>query len=290
MKSINEAIVGLNMIKGLSGKALFLLKGKIKGLFSVSCSRLSEIVGENIASTICNERGKIDPKREIKLAKENGIDIITIDDDEYPESLKLISDPPIVLYIKGEISKNDNLSIAIVGSRNASSYGRNVCSIFAKGLAKLGFTIVSGLARGIDTIAHRSCLEVGGRTIAVLGSGLLQVYPPENKPLYEEIAQNGAVISEFPLNTEPMADNFPRRNRIIAGLSLGCVVVEAKERSGALITARLAMEYGKEVFAVPGEIMKETSKGTNKLIKEGVKPVSDVVDIIEELRHIIDIK
>lgn len=290
MRSINEALVGLNMIGGISPKEIFLLIKKIKDPFSASYSTLKGIVFEATANTICNGRKTIDPKHEIRLAKENEINIITINDGEYPEGLKLISDPPIVLYIKGKISKNDRLSIAIVGSRNASSYGRNVCSIFAKDLSKLGITIVSGMARGIDTIAHKACLEAGGRTIAVLGSGLLQVYPPENRPLYEEIAQNGAVISEFPLNMEPLANNFPRRNRIIAGFSLGCVVVEAKERSGALITARCAMEYGREVFAVPGEIMKETSKGTNKLIKEGAKPVSDVVDIIEELQHIIDIK
>ncbi len=285
-----SAFVGLNMIKGIPPLKLNLLLKKIKDPFSASYASLSKIIEPQVVEIICEERKKIDPKREIQLAKEKGIRIITIKDDEYPENLKTISDPPIVLYIKGKIILQDRLSIAIVGSRSASSYGKSVCCMFARGLSKLGFTIVSGMARGIDTYSHRACLEANGRTIAVLGSGLLNVYPTENKPLFDEISENGAVISEFPLDTKPLSDNFPRRNRIIVGLSLGCLVVEAKEKSGALITARLAMESGREVFAVPGEIMKETSKGTNKLIKEGVKPVSDVVDIIEELGHIVEMK
>jgi len=290
MRNTNEALVGLNMIRGIPTSKLTLLREKIKDPFSASYNSLSKILEPSLAGLICSEKGKINPRKEIELASKNGIEIVTIDDEEYPENLKTISDPPIVLYIKGKILPRDKLSIAIVGSRYSSSYGRNVCSILSKGLSKLGFTIISGMARGIDTSAHRSCLEEGGRTIAVLGSGLLQVYPAENKALFEEICKNGAVISEFPLDTKPFSPNFPRRNRIIAGMSLGCIVVEARERSGALITARLAMESGREVFAVPGEITKETSKGTNKLIKEGAKPVSDVIDIIEELRHIIDIK
>lgn len=277
------------MIGGLSTQKLLTLREKIKDPFFAPYASLAQVVERDLAEKICKERENIDIQREISLAKDNKINIITIDDPEYPESLKLIKDPPIVLYIKGEVLKRDKLSIAIVGSRNASSYGKHVCSLLTKGLAKLGITIVSGLARGIDTISHRACLEVKGRTIAVLGSGLLHIYPKENKPLFEEIAKNGAVISEFPLDTLPLSFNFPRRNRIIAGFTLGCVVVEAKERSGALITARLAMEYGREVFAVPGEITKETSKGTNRLIKDGAKLVSDVVDIIEELQHIVKI-
>ncbi|MEW6006919.1 MAG: DNA-processing protein DprA [bacterium] len=290
MRNTSEALIGLNMIRGIPSYKLNLLLKNLADPFSASYSSLKEIIEEEWADLICKERKKIDIKKEIKLAKENGIRIIVVEDEEYPESLKLISDPPIVLYIKGKIIPDDKLSIAIVGSRHSSSYGRNVCEMLGRELSKLGFTIVSGMARGIDTIAHRACLEAKGRTIAVLGSGLLNVYPSENKPLFEKICENGAVISEFPLDTPPFKDNFPRRNRIIAGLSLGCVVVEAKERSGALITARLAMESGREVFAVPGEITKETSKGTNKLIKEGVKPVCDVLDIIEELGHIVEIK
>ncbi|MEW6103483.1 MAG: DNA-processing protein DprA [bacterium] len=290
MRNTSEALIGLNMIRGIPLQKINLLLKNLADPFFASYSILSEIIEPELADIICKERKKIDIKKEIRKAKENGIRIITIDESEYPEALKLISDPPIVLYIKGKIIPEDRLSIAIVGSRYSSSYGKNVCEMFSKGLSKLGFTIVSGMARGIDTIAHRACLEAKGRTIAVLGSGLLNIYPQENMPLFTKICENGAVISEFPLDTSPFKDNFPRRNRIITSISLGCVVVEAKERSGALITARLAMESGREVFAVPGEITKETSKGTNKLIKEGVKPVCDVLDIIEEFRHIIEIK
>lgn len=289
MKSINEALVGLNMIRGIPKKKLLELRKHIKDPFFASYASLKKVVEGPLADVICKERRTIDVKKEISLAEDNEIDIITLDDPEYPESLRGISDPPLVLYIKGKIQEQDRLSVAIVGSRASSSYGKDACYLFSSGLAKLGITIVSGLARGIDTISHKACLEASGRTIAVLGSGLLNIYPKENKALFEEIAKNGACISEFPLDTLPLSSNFPQRNRIIAGFSLGCIVVEAAERSGALITARLAMEYGKDVFAVPGEITKETSKGTNRLIKQGAKPVSDVVDVIEELQHIVKI-
>jgi DNA processing protein len=170
-----------------------------------------------------------------------------------------------------------------VGSRNSSSYGRNITKRLTRTLTQRGFTIVSGLARGIDTAAHRGALETGGRTIAVLGSGIDVIYPPENKPLAEEIAGNGAILSEFPLGTEPEAVNFPARNRVISGLSLGTVIVEASFKSGSLITARLALEQGREVFAVPGNIDSPWSKGTNRLIKEGARPVADFGDIIAEV-------
>jgi len=290
---VNEvsAYIGLNMTEVNSSRILFLAKhfGTVETLYSSPYSAIS-VFDEELAKKICKIREKKEPEEEIKKTKEQGIKIVTINDLNYPEYLKTIPDPPIALYIKGEITEKDRLAIAIVGSRVFTEYGKKACEMFTEGLVGLGFTIVSGMAKGIDTIAHRSCLSKNGRTIAVLGSGLDVIYPKENKGIFDEICKNGACVSEFPLGTLPEKDNFPRRNRIISGLSLGCVVVEAKERSGALITARLALEQGREVFAVPGEITKETSKGTNRLIKDGCKMVCDVMDIVEELRHIVEIK
>jgi len=214
--------------------------------------------------------------------------MLTFKDKEYPFLLKQITDPPVVLYIKGRLKEEDKLSIAIVGSRQASFYGLQCSQKFSFELAELGFTIVSGLARGIDTWAHKGALKAGGRTIAVLGSGFSFIYPEENKELVEEIALKGAVISEFSCNTQPFSFNFPRRNRIISGLSLGVLVVEAAKKSGALITANFALEQNRQVFCVPGRQDSFTSWGTNTLIKEGAKLVLDIQDILEELN--LDIK
>jgi DNA processing protein len=222
-------------------------------------------------------------EKELALMEKHGVKLLTITDENFPLNLKQIYDPPPFLYVKGEITKEDNLALAIVGSRNASSYGKSITKRIARELAERGFTIVSGLARGIDTFAHKGALEGKGRTIAVLGSGIDIIYPGENKVLVEEIALSGAVITEFPFGTKPEAINFPSRNRIISGLSLGTVIVEASFRSGSLITARLALEQGREVFAVPGNIDSPGSKGTNRLIQEGAKLVLDPEDIIEEI-------
>jgi DNA processing protein len=188
-----------------------------------------------------------------------------------------------VLYVKGKLQPQDKYSIGIVGSRRASFYGLSSAERFASDLSALGYTVISGMARGIDTSSHKGALKAGGRTIAVMGSGFNQIYPSENKGLSEEIAQNGAVISEFPLDVLPLKQNFPRRNRVISGLSLGVLVVEAARNSGALITADFALEQGREVFALPGKVDSGTSFGTNGLIKQGAKLVSCVEDIIEEL-------
>jgi DNA processing protein len=185
--------------------------------------------------------------------------------------------------MEGEMKEEDAISISIVGTRNVSWYGKEVATRLSQGLAKRGVTVVSGMARGIDSLAHRAALEAGGRTIAVLGNGLNTVYPPENRKLKEEIVERGAVISEFVMEARPERVNFPVRNRIISGLSLGTIVVEASSRSGALITARMALEQGREVFAVPGSVSSETSRGTNSLIKRGAKLVENVDDILEEL-------
>jgi DNA processing protein len=204
-------------------------------------------------------------------------------DKDYPANLRYIYDPPENLYVKGNILAEDNIAIAIIGSRQATYYGLKNAQDLSFELAARGITIISGLARGIDSAAHRGALKAGGRTIAVLGSGLNVIYPYENKDLAEKITKNGAVISEFSLNIPPYKHNFPRRNRIISGLSLGVVVVEAAKRSGALITARLALEQGREVFAIPGKIDSFTSQGTHSLIKQGAKLVESIEDIIEEL-------
>ena len=222
-------------------------------------------------------------KAEYNLMAKKKVRAITWLDDGYPEVLREIADAPVVLYMKGDLSLESALSMAIVGSRRASFYGQTVAENFAGRLAELGFTTVSGMARGIDTAAHRGALRAGGPTVAVLGCGLSHVYPLENKKLMDEIAATGVVISEFPMGMGPLPHNFPRRNRIISGLSLGVIVVEAAERSGALITADFALEQGREVFAVPGKIDHPSFRGAHGLIKQGAKLVTCVEDILEDI-------
>lgn len=212
----------------------------------------------------------------------SGACVVDILSERYPKPLMEIPDPPPYLYVKGEM-KGSETAVAIVGSRHASQYGLCTATRLAKDLALSGVAVVSGMARGIDTAAHWGAVKAGGRSIAVLGCGIDVVYPPENEALFREVAQNGALVSEFPLGSEPLAENFPRRNRIISALSRGVVVVEAGERSGSLITARYALEQGREVFAVPGNVTLSGSRGANGLIKEGAKLVERVEDILEEL-------
>jgi DNA processing protein len=224
-------------------------------------------------------------KKDFDLVMRKGYKIITMIDHEYPPLLLQIPDPPPFLYLFGRLDSTMQ-NIAVVGSRNATSYGIATTTRLCASLASLKITIASGMARGIDTAAHQGALSVKGRTIAVLGSGLEKVYPAENLKLFHEIAENGAVISEFPLLTEPEAHHFPVRNRIISGISHGTVIVEATKRSGSLITARLAGEQGREVFAVPGSIHSFKSTGTHSLIKQGAKLVENAQDIMEELSHL----
>jgi DNA processing protein len=221
-------------------------------------------------------------ERELELAAAADVSVISARDPSYPQTLLNIYDFPPVLYVKGDLSEED-IPVAVIGSRMASTYGKFMTERLCRELALNGITVVSGMARGIDSAAHRGALTGKGRTIAVLGSGIDVIYPPENKKLYEKIWKNGAVISEFPFHTQPKGPHFPARNRIISGLSLGVVVVEATERSGSLITARLGLEQGKEVFAVPGSIDSPGSKGTHKLLKDGAKLVESVHDILEEI-------
>ncbi|UCE99860.1 MAG: DNA-processing protein DprA, partial [Planctomycetota bacterium] len=209
-----------------------------------------------------------------------------LEDARYPALLKQIYDPPAVLYIKGSLSSSDNLAIAIVGTRRCSLYGQEQSSRLAHLLSSAGFTICSGMARGIDTAAHQGALSAGGRTIAVQGCGLGGVFPPENKKLFELISESGSCISELPLQYEPLSENFPPRNRIIAGLSLGTIVIEAGLYSGALITARAALDYNREVMAVPGKIDSPLSKGSHELIKQGAKLIESIKDVMEALGYI----
>ncbi len=220
---------------------------------------------------------------EHNLLREQDVCVVTMDDERYPEVLREIPDAPTVLYVKGNWSVLKDPSVAIVGSRHASLYGLGIARKFAMELAQSGLTIVSGLARGIDTAAHEGALKANGVTVAVLGCGLSHVYPLENKKLSQAIAEGGAVISEFPMETPPASFNFPRRNRIISGLSKGVVVVEAALKSGALITSDFALEQGRDVFAVPGRVGELGSEGANRLIKQGAKLTTSVEDILEEL-------
>lgn len=212
-----------------------------------------------------------------------GIKVLTWQDVSYPPYLLEIAQPPPVLYVLGELTEADNLAMAIVGTRNVTSYGKQLCHDTATYLAGHGITIVSGLARGVDAIAHRAALKIGGRTLAVLGSGVDVIYPPEHRKLADAIMQKGAIISDYAPGTRPEGINFPPRNRIISGLSRGTIVIEAGERSGALITAKFAAEQGRDVFAVPGSVLSPMSKGTNKLIGEGAIPMANPATVVSQL-------
>lgn len=215
---------------------------------------------------------------------------ISINERLYPDSLKNIFNPPPELFVEGDILPEDNNAIAIVGTRRATYYGLEQCEKISYELALKGITVISGMARGIDSAAHRGALAAGGRTIAVLGSGHNNIYPSENRQLYGKIVKSGAVISEFPPDMPPLKVNFPRRNRVISGLSKGVVVIEAAIKSGSLITANFALEQGREVFAMPGNVSSRKSNGTNALIKEGAKLVVNADDILEELKYVIVVK
>ncbi|MDR2641240.1 MAG: DNA-processing protein DprA [Planctomycetaceae bacterium] len=238
----------------------------------------------NTAARIVTARETIDPVMITKLCKRESIDIIPIYDERYPDQLKTLTDPPPLLYVRGNLLLKDSFSIAVVGTRRITPYGERQTHRLASAIAKAGFTIISGLAIGVDGHAHRAALNAGGRTIAVLGSGLLQVYPPEHTELANQIVQSGgAIISEYAPLTRSTKWTFPQRNRIVCGLALGIVVVEAPLKSGAMISARLASEQGKDIFAVPGSIESELSKGCNQLIRDGAYLIDSVDDILHVL-------
>jgi len=262
--------------------------GSADRALGASISELSKVDGIGLvtAERIAATRDKFDAAAELDRAAKLGVWLLTSEDARFPPVLKRIYDPPPVLYVKGELTAADNLAISIVGSRQCSHYGMEQSSRLAHLLASSGFTICSGMARGIDTAAHQGALAAEGRTIAVMGCGLANIFPPENKRLSEQISESGACISELALSYEPLPENFPPRNRIIAGLSLGTIVIEAGLRSGALITAKAALDYNREVMAVPGRIDSPLSKGTHQLLKEGARLVDSVEDIMEALGYI----
>jgi len=279
------AWIRLNIVEGIgTARKLELLRmfRTPEALFELSMNELARLglKPHQSDSLLCRE--KLDESAEIlKLAERKCIRVIPIDHREYPEFLRYIHDPPLVLYAKGVIP--NGLCFGIVGSRKATGYGMDTAFRLASDLAKEGCVIVSGMARGIDTAAHTGALHSGGKTIAVLGCGPDQVYPPENRELMDRISKSGAVISEYPPGVKPQTYHFPVRNRIISGICIGVLVVEAGQRSGSLITAQTALEQGREVFAVPGNINHHNSQGTNRLIREGAKLVLSAEDILEEI-------
>ena len=263
--------------------------GDVRAVWAASAADLASAgLDERSAAEFTAFRPKARLDEHARKVQAAGARIITWDDSDYPPLLSRLDDPPIVLFVRGTLLADDELALAIVGTRKASAYGRDVAGHFARKLTEHGVTIISGLAHGIDAASHRAALDAGGRTLAVLGSGLDVVYPYDHKSLAEDVCAQGALISEFPMGAQPDRFNFPRRNRIISGLSLGVLVVEASEKSGALITATLAAEQGKDVFAVPGSIFSDASSGVNRLIQDGAKPVMNVNDILDELHITVE--
>lgn len=272
----------IRMLVGHFGSSQAVLEAGVKELCRI------DGIDEKTARCIRQEVNQDFAKDQLYRAEKLGVNILTYWNSQYPEMLKRIHDPPILLYVKGTFQGNNEKRIAIVGTRLPSQYGRWIAERFGEDLARRGITVVSGMARGVDSCAHQGALKGGGDTIAVLGCGVNVVYPPENQRLYKQIADVGALVSEFPMNTEPMGGHFPRRNRIISGLSLGTVVVEAGAKSGALITAYMALEQGREVFAVPGNVRSPKTRGVHRLIKEGAKLVEGIEDILEEIPQWIE--
>src|SRR5688572_14151935 len=280
--------VRLSLVSGvgpLLRKALLERFGSPAAVLAASRDELQRVdgIGPKIAARIAAAKDEIDAELELRIAADNGIDVLTEADADYPRPLKQIHDPPGVLFRRGKSLPQDELAVAIVGTRHATRYGLAQAERLAGSLARTGFTVVSGLARGIDAAAHRGALAAGGRTIAVLASGLLEIYPPEHEKLADEVAQSGYLVSEAPPRMVPISGAFPQRNRVISGLSVGTIVVEVPERSGALITARHAYEQGREVFAVPGPVDSRMSRGCHALIKDGAKLVESIDDVLAEL-------
>ena len=276
------------LIKGIGArKKLKIINqfNSIEELYNATKEELldKEGIGENTAKIILNQDKRKEVEQHLKYMNNNNIEIITIKEKEYPQILKQIYDPPIAIYLVGNKKILNNLNIAIIGCRECSNYGKNIARQLAYNIAKNKINIISGLAKGIDTEAHIGTLEAREKTIAVLGNGIDTIYPKENVKIAKRIIQNGgAIISEYPLGTKPEKRNFPERNRIVSGMSKGRIVVEAKEKSGTLITVDFALEQGRDVFVVPGNLSSENSIGTNELIKQGAKIITDYRDVIEE--------
>jgi DNA processing protein len=286
--SHNQAYwIALNKVSGIGParlRALLEVCENVEAAWQASIQEMQAAkLDRRSIESLLKARREIQPQAEYERVQAAGVTVLTWDDGDYPAALREIDASPPVLYLRGRLTAQDEWAVALVGTRHASTYGREVAHVLATELARHGVTVVSGLALGVDTVAHRSAMEAGGRTLAVLGSGLDQMYPPQNRGLAQSIAAQGAVISDYPLGTRPDAGNFPPRNRIISGLSRGVVVVEAGERSGALITARFAAEQGRDVFAVPGSILHPGSAGCNTLIQQGATPLLTVDDVLEQL-------
>jgi DNA processing protein len=280
--------VGFNYVKGIGAVRLQTLRaafeGDLEAAWKASADRLiSSGVQPRIVENILRVRAQLDLEKIWEHIQSSGIGVMTWEDKDYPRLLREISQPPPVLYYRGDILPEDELAVAVVGTRRVSAYGRQVTETLAGVLARNQITVVSGLARGTDAIAHQAVLRAGGRTLAILGSGVDRIYPPEHRKMAEEIVENGALISDYPLGTPPESSNFPPRNRIIAGLSLATVVIEAGEISGALITASFAADQGRDVLALPGNITSPNSVGTNRLIQSGARPLLKPEDVLEAL-------
>lgn len=287
-----EAYIALNMLDQIGPvrtRKLIAALGSPEAVFEAEPGAIGRIpgFGPELVAAIVEGRASVDPAAEEQRAARSGIRLVTFLDAEYPAALKTIHDPPLVLYIQGTMSAADRHGLAIVGTRHATHYGSSVADRLAYGLSKAGFTIISGLARGIDTVAHEAALKAGGRTLAVLGGAIDKLYPPENADLAQRIAGQGAVISEYTMGRSPDRQTFPYRNRIVAGMSMGVILVEAGEKSGAVITAHTALEQGRQVYAVPGRIDSPASRGCHALIKQGAKLVETIDDIVDDLNLLL---
>jgi len=279
--------LGFNLVRGIGPvrlRSLLNIFGDVRTAWDAPKEALKETpLDRRSFRNLLKVRREVDLDQVLRKVEEDGAHVLTWESPDYPDLLQQIADPPPVLFVKGELTPSDEWAVAMVGTRKATAYGKEVARQVAGELARNHVTVVSGMARGIDGIAHRAALEAGGRTIAVLGCGVDRVYPPEHRKLALEIAENGAVISDYPMGTAPEGKNFPPRNRIISGLSRGVVVVEAGLRSGALITADFAADQGREVFAVPGNIFSPASKGCNRLLRDGAHVVTEARDVLETL-------
>ncbi len=288
MADLRKYWVGFNLVKGIGGVRLRTLIEAFNGDLEAAWRAapqdlLAAGMSKRLTANLVELRAAVSLDQIWDSIQARGIQVLTWEDEGYPRRLREVDYAPPVLYVRGELCPEDDWAVAVVGTRRVTAYGRQVTEQLAQALASNGVTVVSGLARGVDGIAHRAALEAGGRTLAVLGCGVDRVYPPEHRQLAEAIGQSGALLSDYPMGTPPEARNFPPRNRIIAGLTLATVVVEAGERSGALITAEFAAEQGREVFAVPGSILAPQSRGPNRLIQQGAHPLLRAEDILETL-------
>lgn len=279
--------VGFNLVKGIGAarlRALLQHFGDVETAWNAPAQELRQAgLGPKLVETFQQVRSEVSLEKVWERIQSQGVQVFTWEDEAYPHRLKEIDQPPPVLYLRGTLAPEDEWAVAIVGTRGITSYGRQVTAELAGGLARRGVTVVSGLARGVDAEAHKACLAAGGRTLAILGSGVDHIYPPEHRQLAEQMIASGGLLSDYAPGTPPDGVNFPPRNRIISGLSLAVIVVEAGEHSGALITAEFAAEQGREVFAVPGNINAPKSAGCNRLIQQGARPLLSLEDVLEAL-------